>query len=328
MQYPAFNPVAVEIGPWQLGPLPLHIQIRWYGLMYVLSFIMAYFLIQRQAKHQKLKITADDVSDLLFYLILGVLLGGRIGYILFYNLQQYIQHPSEILAIWHGGMSFHGGLVGVALGTAYFVRKKKIDFWHLADVVAPVGPFGLLLGRMGNFINGELWGRPTDVAWGMVFPMDPYQLKRHPSQLYEGFFEGLVCGLICWFVAKMPNRPRGLIMGLFVTLYGIARFFIEYYREPDAQLGLLLGGTLSMGQILCLAMVVVGIGLMVYVTKRGVRADDPTGTPARSALATAAGAAAPGDAPAQAQAEPVRAEATDTEPPADPSQPAHGTGGA
>ena len=156
MHYPAFNPVAVEIGPWQLGPLPLHIQIRWYGLMYVLSFMLAYFLIQRQAKHQKLAITADDVSDVLFYLILGVLLGGRIGYILFYNFQQYLATPSEIFAIWHGGMSFHGGLLGVAVATWYYVRKKKLDFWHLADVLVPAAPFGLMLGRIGNFINGEL----------------------------------------------------------------------------------------------------------------------------------------------------------------------------
>lgn len=319
MQYPAFNPVALEIGPWQLGPLPVHIQIRWYGLMYVISFIMAYFLIQKQAKYQKLKITADDVSDLLFYLILGVLLGGRIGYILFYNLQQYLQNPREILAIWHGGMSFHGGLAGVALGTAYFVRKKKLDFWHLADVVAPVAPFGLLLGRLGNFINGELWGRPTDVAWGMVFPMDPYQLKRHPSQLYESFFEGLVIGLICWQVAKIQKRPRGLMMGLFITLYGMARFVIEYFREPDAQLGLLLGGTLSMGQILCLAMVVIGLGLIAYVVKRGVPASAPSDAPAPAApVAAVAPDGTDSDGPAGA----------DPEPPADPGQPAAGTGGA
>jgi phosphatidylglycerol:prolipoprotein diacylglycerol transferase len=334
MQFPAFNPIAVEIGPWTLGPLPVHIQIRWYGLMYVLSFILAYFLIQRQAKHQKLKISADDVSDLLFYLILGVLLGGRIGYILFYNFQQYLQNPREILAIWHGGMSFHGGIIGVAVGALYFVRKKKLDFWHLADVVVPATPFGLLLGRLGNFINGELWGRQTDVSWGMVFPMDPYQLKRHPSQLYESFFEGLVIGVICWFVAKMPNRPRGLILGLFVTLYGIARFFIEYYREPDAQLGLLFGGLFSMGQILCLAMIVIGLGLIGYVFWRGVRADAPAGEP-EAVTAESEGASTEGQPAAAMAAEGEAADVSPAEPPAaapvepaSPDEPAPGTGGA
>ncbi|MBC7543192.1 MAG: prolipoprotein diacylglyceryl transferase [Candidatus Sericytochromatia bacterium] len=319
MQYPAFNPIAVQIGPWQIGPLPINIQIRWYGLMYVLSFMLAYFLIQKQAKRQKLDITADDVSDVLFYLILGVLLGGRVGYILFYNFQQYIANPLEILAIWHGGMSFHGGLIGVAVATALYVRKKHLDFWHLADVLVPAVPFGLLLGRMGNFINGELWGRPTTVSWGMVFPADPYQLVRHPSQLYEAFFEGLVAGVVIWAVASMPKRPRGLIPGLFITLYGVARFFIEYYREPDAQLGLLLGGTLSMGQILCLAMVVIGLGLMAYVTKRGVPADAPTHTPPRgTVLATADGPIPSGEMVAP------DAEAPPSDPPSG-DQPAHGT---
>lgn len=259
MQFPAFDPIALRI-PF------VGLEIRWYGLMYVLSFILAYLLLPVQARRQKVKLSADDVSDLIFYLILGVLLGGRLGYILFYNLQQYLANPLEILAIWHGGMSFHGGLIGVFLGTWYFIRKKGINFWRLADLIAPIAPLGLFFGRIGNFINGELWGRPTDVAWGMVFPMDPTQLLRHPSQLYEAFFEGLVLFVVLWNVAKIKRRPSGLLPGLFVVGYGVFRFFIEFYREPDAQLGLFFGW-ISMGQMLCLAMILVGLGLIAYVAK-------------------------------------------------------------
>ena len=221
--------------------------------MYIIGFIAAYFIIQAETKRRKLPLSKDDVADLIFAVALGVILGGRLGYVLFYNLSEYLAHPLKIFAVWEGGMSFHGGLTGAAIGGFWFSRKKKVGFLTLADIGFLTAPVGLGLGRIGNFINGELYGRVTDVPWGMVFP-DPRAggLPRHPSQLYEAFLEGPVIFMILWTLGR-KERPAGVIFWAFIALYGIFRFFVEFFREPDLQLGFILGG-FSMGQMLSFPM--------------------------------------------------------------------------
>jgi phosphatidylglycerol---prolipoprotein diacylglyceryl transferase len=249
MHYPNFDPVFLRIGP---------LAFRWYGLMYVLGFIAAYFVILAEAKRRKLPLNKDDVADLIFSVALGVILGGRTGYVLFYNLSEYLAHPLKIFAVWEGGMSFHGGLMGALLGGFWFTRKKKIDFFTLADIGFLAAPIGLCLGRIGNFINGELYGRVTNVPWGMVFP-DPRagELPRHPSQLYEAILEGPVIFIVLWIVGR-KERPKGVVFWAFIAMYGMFRFFVEFFREPDVQLGFILGG-FSMGQLLSLPMALCGM---------------------------------------------------------------------
>jgi phosphatidylglycerol:prolipoprotein diacylglycerol transferase len=257
MHYPHFNPVLFRLGP---------LELRWYGLMYVLSFIVAYFLIRSDAKRKNLPLTTDDIADLIFCLALGVILGGRIGYILFYNLPYYLENPLKVFAIWEGGMSFHGGLIGTVLAAIYFTRKKKITFFQLADLCVPVAPICLFLGRLGNFINGELYGRVTHVPWGMVFPGGG-NVPRHPSQLYEAFLEGPVLFAILWFVKRKKNLPVGVVFWCFVSFYGVFRFLVEFTREPDPQLGFVLGN-LSMGQLLSLPMFVLGVCMIIILYRR------------------------------------------------------------
>ncbi len=251
MTYPHIDPVAFSIGS-------LH--LRWYGLMYLFAFVGGWLLGRLRASRPGSGWRAQDVDDLLTFVMLGVILGARLGYVLFYDLPAYFRDPLEIFRIWNGGMSFHGGLLGVLGAFWYFSRTRKKPFLDVADFIAPLVPQGLFFGRMGNFINGELWGKPSDVPWAMVFPSGgPW--PRHPSQLYEGLLEGLVLFVVLWlFSAK--KRRSGAVAGLFALLYGIFRFAVEFVRVPDPQLGYLAFGWLTMGQVLCLPLILVGIWLI------------------------------------------------------------------
>lgn len=251
--YPNIDPIAVSLGP---------IAIHWYGLMYLIGFVSAYYLGVYRAKRTGGLWTAEQVSDMIFYGAVGVILGGRIGYILFYQFPAFVDNPLMLFRIWEGGMSFHGGLLGVITAMWWFSRKTKKHTIDILDFVAPFVPIGLGLGRLGNFIGGELWGRPTDVSWAMVFPGDPLQLARHPSQLYQAALEGLVLFLILWFFSQ-KQKPRYCVSGMFLLFYGIFRILVEFVREPDPQLGYIAFGWLTQGQILSTPMVLLGIGLLV-----------------------------------------------------------------
>jgi len=254
--YPNIDPVFLRLGP---------VQLRWYGLMYMLSFIIGFFALRRLAKYRKLNMSTDDLYDLLFYLILGVMVGGRLGYVLFYDLSSYLREPLSIFAIWQGGMSFHGGFIGMILAALWITRKKGWNFWEIADLVCAAVPIGLGLGRIGNFINGELYGRTTSVAWAMVFP-EGGNVPRHPSQLYEALLEGLLLFFILrWFYRK--NFYRGTVFWALIAFYGLFRFLVEFVREPDAQLGLDLG-PFTRGQELTFPMLVIGMTMMVVYARR------------------------------------------------------------
>ncbi|MEO5345980.1 MAG: prolipoprotein diacylglyceryl transferase [Magnetococcus sp. YQC-9] len=250
--FPHIDPVALQLGP---------IAIRWYGLMYTLTFVLGWPLLQWQVNRQRLEISAERLADLVMAVLLGVILGGRIGYILFYNFSAYLENPLAIFRVWEGGMSFHGGLLGVLLAGWYFARKIGLPFLVIMELLAVVTPLGLLLGRIGNFINGELWGRPTDLPWAVIFP-SAGPLPRHPSQLYEAGLEGVVLMALMLWLGSRP-RPMGLIGGSFLAGYAISRMVVELVREPDAHLGILAGG-MTMGQWLSLPMVLIGVGLIVY----------------------------------------------------------------
>lgn len=255
LPYPDINPEIIRIGPFA---------VRWYGLMYLLGFASSYLLVRYQIKKKGFKLKKDFVEALYSYLILGLLLGARLGYVIFYNLSYYIQHPLEIFAIWHGGMSFHGGLIGSVIAGILFCRKLKVDAWQIADLIIVTAPIGIGLGRLGNFINGELYGRVTDVPWAMIFPTGG-QLPRHPSQLYEFFLEGVVLFIILWLL-KDKTLKTGVLFSLFIIFYGTFRFFVEFFREPDVQVGFILG-VFTMGQMLSAAMVFLGIGI-IYLRRR------------------------------------------------------------
>ena len=253
--FPHINPVAVAIGP---------IQIHWYGIMYLVGFISAWFLAKWRVKHYQLNWTSEQISDLIFYAAIGVIVGGRLGYMLFYNSHELMTQPLTLFEIWRGGMSFHGGLLGVLCAAVFFSRKIKKSFLDVADFIVPLVPLGLAAGRAGNFINGELWGRATDVPWGMVFPMVDLQ-PRHPSQLYELGLEGIVLSIVVWWYASRP-RPAGCVAAIFLIGYAICRIIIEFFREPDPQLGYLAFHWLTMGQLLSIPMLL--IGLFLWWTKR------------------------------------------------------------
>jgi phosphatidylglycerol:prolipoprotein diacylglycerol transferase len=253
--HPDFDPVAIHLGP---------LKVRWYGIMYLVGFTL-FLLLGRKRIAGRPDWTIKELDDLLFYGALGVVLGGRLGYVLFYKFSDYMREPLHIFYVWEGGMSFHGGMLGVILAVWLFSKKTGKRWLDVTDFVAPLVPLGLGAGRIGNFINGELWGRPTDVPWAMIFPKMDMQ-PRHPSELYEFFLEGVSLFIILWFFSKKP-RPMGAVSGLFLIGYGTFRFLVEFTREPDSFLGLLALG-LSMGQWLSLPMIFAGIALMVWAYRR------------------------------------------------------------
>jgi phosphatidylglycerol---prolipoprotein diacylglyceryl transferase len=253
--HPQFNPIALQLGP---------VGIHWYGLMYVVAFVLFLWLAgKRTALPQFANAgwTKRDVEDLLFYGVLGVIIGGRLGYVLFYKPGYYAAHPLEALMVWKGGMAFHGGLLGVIGAMALYARQRKRPFLQVTDLIAPCVPTGLAAGRVGNFINGELWGRAADASlpWAMVFPQSGTDFARHPSQLYQVALEGLLLFVLLWLYAKKP-RGLGQVSGAFLIGYGAFRFIAEFFREPDRFLGILALG-MSMGQWLCLPMIALGAWL-------------------------------------------------------------------
>jgi phosphatidylglycerol:prolipoprotein diacylglycerol transferase len=250
------DPILVDLGP---------IRVSWYGLMYVLGFFASYLLVRYQMKRKDFGVSKSEVENLYFYLIIGLMIGARLGYVLFYDLKVYLSDPFEILAIWHGGMSFHGGLIGVLVVGILFAWRNKKSFWKIADLIIVTAPIGLGLGRIGNFINGELYGRVSRVPWSMIFPKGGL-LTRHPSQLYESALEGGALFLILWFI-KDKKLPTGGLLAIFLSLYGAFRFFVEFFREPDAQVGFILG-PFTMGQVLTSFMVIGGIILFFYLRNR------------------------------------------------------------
>lgn len=260
--YPSIDPIALALGP---------LQIHWYGLMYLAGFLCFWLYGSYQAKNNQYW-NKDLVGDFLFYGALGVILGGRIGYILFYDLPHYIDHPMDMFKLWMGGMSFHGGLIGVILAMLWFARHKmKVPLFVVSDFVAPMVPFGLFFGRIGNFINGELWGKVADAhsyfAMKVFDPALNQVVPKYPTQLLEAFLEGLML-FILLAVYQKGNRPMGAVSGMFLVLYGMFRFFVEFFRMPDPQLGYLMWGWLTMGQILSFPMIFIGLGLMAWAYRK------------------------------------------------------------
>ena len=257
--YPRIPPTIVSFGPFA---------IRWYSLMYVVGYVLGYRLVLKRIQSGRSKLTRADLDNLIWYLVVGMLLGARLVYVLVYGRGEYAAHPLEVFAVWQGGLSFHGAILGMTAAIILFARRYRFPVLAITDVVALCGTPGLFFGRIGNFINGELYGRPTTVPWAMIFPSDPLQVPRHPSQLYEAFAEGVLLSALLWWADSLArkrgyDRP-GLITGLFLVGYAIIRFSLEFTRAPDAQLGLVIGA-LSMGQLLSMIMLVVGAVLLGYV---------------------------------------------------------------
>ncbi len=256
LNYPSIDPTIITLGP---------LQIRWYGVMYILAFLASYFLVKYQIRKKQLDININ-LDNLFFFLIIGLIIGARLGYIIFYNLPFYISNPFKLFAIWEGGMSFHGGLIGIICFGLIYIKRHRVNFWAIADLFIVTAPVGLGLGRLGNFINAELYGRVTTMPWGMIFPSGG-DLPRHPSQLYEFFLEGVLLFLILWLIKDRPFK-KGTLFCLFLFLYSIFRFFVEFFREPDPQLGLIFS-FLSMGQILSVLMGIGGLVLFYFVSIKG-----------------------------------------------------------
>jgi phosphatidylglycerol:prolipoprotein diacylglycerol transferase len=254
LNYPNIDPILFRLGP---------LAFRWYGFMYLLGFIAGYLFLSRQVRVKKgLSLSNEDIGDAVTYAAFGVILGGRIGYTLFYNFSYYFEHPIRIFYVWEGGMSFHGGFLGTLIAMILYAKQKKISFFQIADYAIPAIPIGLGLGRLGNFINGELFGRATDVPWCMVFP-NGGSFCRHPSQLYEALLEGLTLFLILLYL-NGKKLPQGALFWSFIAWYGSFRFIAEFFREPDPQLGLILG-PFSMGQFLSFPMALLGFGMILYL---------------------------------------------------------------
>ncbi|PKM11820.1 MAG: prolipoprotein diacylglyceryl transferase [Gammaproteobacteria bacterium HGW-Gammaproteobacteria-3] len=257
LTYPNIDPVALSLGP---------LKVHWYGLMYLVGFAAVWILGKRRALQPGSPIKPEAIEDLVTYGAIGVIAGGRLGYIMFYNFSQFLSDPSILYKIWQGGMSFHGGMLGVFIAMWLFAKKQHCTMLQLTDIIAPLAPIGLGAGRIGNFINAELWGRTTDVPWAMVFP-NAGPLPRHPSQLYEALLEGLVLFIILWLYSARP-RPTMAVTGLAVMLYGCFRFFVEFFRMPDAHLGYLALTWLTMGQILSTPMIAVGALLLCWAYRK------------------------------------------------------------
>ena len=257
LTWPNIDPVAFRVGP---------LAVHWYGITYLVGFSLAWWLARIRAARPDSGWSAAAINDLLFYFAMGVILGGRVGYVLFYSSGSFFADPLSLFRVWEGGMSFHGGLLGVLVAMALYARKTGKEFFQITDFVAPLVPVGLATGRLGNFLGGELWGRPTDLPWGMVFPhVDA--LPRHPSQLYQFLLEGVVLFLILWFWSARP-RPTRAVSGLFAILYGIFRFSVEFARQPDAHLGYVAFGWMTMGQALSIPLFLVGVTLMVSAYRK------------------------------------------------------------
>lgn len=265
MPFPDIDPILIQIGPFA---------IRWYALAYIAGLILGWRYVVMLAEADRLwpkksPLTRNDVDDMLLWVALGVILGGRLGYVAFYNPGHYLWHPVEILYVWQGGMSFHGGAAGVLVAMALFARARKLPLTSLMDVTSAAATIGLFFGRIANFINAELWGRVTDAPWGVVFP-NGGPLPRHPSQLYQAALEGLLLFAILWFLIWRLGalKKPGVVTGAFVCGYGIARTFVEFFREPDAQIGYLAGGWLTMGMVLSIPMALAGAALMWFAATR------------------------------------------------------------
>ncbi len=264
LKYPEIDPVLLSLGPFDiagktLGPLEVH----WYGIMYLFGFLGAWLVAMNRAKQPNSFVSKAQIEDLIVYGAMGVIIGGRFGYVLFYYFDRFLLDPLWLFRVWEGGMSFHGGMLGVVVALWLYSRKIRQPFLAVTDFVAPMVPLGLGFGRLGNFIGQELWGRATDVSWGMVFPRDPLGLTRHPSQLYQAFLEGLVLfAVLLWFSSK--PRPRGAVGGLFLLLYGCFRFSVEFVREPDSHIGFDILGWMTRGQMLSLPMILAGIGFLIW----------------------------------------------------------------
>lgn len=264
------NPAIFSIGSFQL---------RYYSLMYIIAFAIVYFLVLYRIKHEKYKYTVENIQDYLVWAMIGLLIGARLGYVFIYNFSYYAQHPLEIILpfdfsngirfIGISGMSYHGGLIGVTIMSILFCRKFNINFWNFADLLCPAIPLGYTFGRIGNFINGELFGRVTTVPWGMYFPLDPTHSLRHPSQLYEAMFEGIFLFIVLWLIRK-KKLFDGFLLGLYICGYGLVRFTIEFFREPDYQVGFILG-TISIGQLLCLLMMLGGVVVLIWRKNAGIK---------------------------------------------------------
>lgn len=279
------DPIALQLGP---------LAIRWYGLMYLAAGLSAFMLARRRTREVWRGIANGEIEDIIFFGMIGVIVGGRVGSVLFYHFGDFLSDPLMLFRLWEGGMSFHGGLLGVLVAIAWYARKSGRAVFHMYDFIAPIVPIGLGLGRVGNFVGGELWGHKTSVPWGVIFPNAlpnaQYSLAqiqalvaqgqlldqaRHPSQLYQAFWEGVVLFAVVWIYSRTP-RPRMAVSGLFLIIYGIGRIAIELVREPDAHIGYLAGGWLTMGQVLSLPMVLLGVGLMIRAHHRSVSATAPT----------------------------------------------------
>lgn len=267
LAFPAIEPEIFRIGPFAL---------RWYALAYVAGIVIGWRLALRLADAPPRVATRRDIDDFVTWATLGIILGGRLGYVAFYKPAHFLAHPGEILAVWQGGMSFHGGMLGAIAATVLFALRRGIGVVALADIVALMAPIGLFFGRIANFVNAELYGRPTDVAWAIVFPTDPLRLPRHPSQLYEAFFEGAVLfavlAALAW-TTRARHRP-GIVGGAFLVGYGAARILCEFFREPDAHLGFLYAGA-TMGQLLSLPMIAFGAALILRARRRPPIGDAP-----------------------------------------------------
>lgn len=258
--YQSLDPIAFSVGPFVA---------RWYGIAYVLGFLCAALLVWRVARRWKVKVDIDSLLTVMICVIVGVLLGGRLGYVLFYGDGYYLAHPLEILAANKGGMSFHGGLIGALLSGIVAAKITRIPYLTLADLGCIAAPLGLFFGRCANFVNGELWGAPTDAPWGVVFGGAAGAMPRHPSQLYEALLEGVVILIVLYALSrKCPPRPRGTFLGLFLVMYGTFRFLVEFVREPDVQLGYLWGGWLTMGQVLSVPLIAVGVAVLVFAVRK------------------------------------------------------------